>query len=56
LPWWRHRSRDDASDLIKRGKHALDDGRWAEAESGFSRAAAIGSGDYRLRPSSCAPV
>jgi len=41
------RARDDAGDLIKRGKRSLDDGRVAEAESSFARAAAIGSGDDR---------
>jgi cell division septation protein DedD len=41
------RAREDAGDLIKRGKKALDDGRVAEAESSFARAAAIGSGDDR---------
>lgn len=40
-------AREDAGDLIKRGKHALDDGRTAEAESSFARAAVIGSGDDR---------
>jgi len=40
-------AREDAGDLIKRGKHALDDGRVAEAESSFARAAAVGSGDDR---------
>lgn len=41
------RARDDAGDWIKKGKRALDDGRVAEAESSFARAAAIGSGDDR---------
>lgn len=41
------RAREDAGDLIKRGKHALDDGHVAEAESSFARAAAIASGDDR---------
>ena len=40
-------AREDAGDLIKRGKHALDDGHVAEAESSFARAAAIASGDDR---------
>jgi cell division septation protein DedD len=40
-------AREDAGDLIKRGKHALDDGHVAEAESSFARAAAVGSGDDR---------
>ena len=41
------RARDDAGDLIKRGKRSLDDGRVAEAESSFARAAAVGKGDDR---------
>jgi tetratricopeptide (TPR) repeat protein len=40
-------AREDAGDLIKRGKRALDDGHVAEAESSFARAAAIGSGGDR---------
>lgn len=40
-------AREDAGDWIKKGKRALDDGRVAEAESSFARAAAIGSGDDR---------
>jgi cell division septation protein DedD len=40
-------AREDAGDLIKRGKRALDDGHVAEAESSFARAAAIASGDDR---------
>lgn len=40
-------AREDAGDLIKRGKRALDDGQSAQAESSFARAAAIGSGDDR---------
>ena len=41
------RAREDAGDFIKRGKRALDDGRVAEADSDFARAAAIGQGDDR---------
>jgi tetratricopeptide (TPR) repeat protein len=41
------RARDDAGDWIKRGKRALDDGRVAEAESSFARAAEMGSGGDR---------
>ncbi len=41
------RARDDAGDWIRKGKRALDDGRVAEAESSFVRAAALGSGGDR---------
>lgn len=41
------RAREDAGDFIKRGKRALGDGRVAEAESSFARAAALGRGDDR---------
>ena len=41
------RARDDAGDLIKRGKRALENGRIAEAESSFARAAAMGAGEDR---------
>jgi len=40
-------ARDDAGDLIRKGKRALSDGRFADAESTFARAAAMGDGDDR---------
>ena len=40
-------AREDAGDLIKRGKRALEDGRIAQADSVFALAVAAGKGDER---------
>jgi tetratricopeptide (TPR) repeat protein len=40
-------ARDRAEDMIRDGRRALDDGRVAEAESTFARAAAVSEGDTR---------
>jgi tetratricopeptide (TPR) repeat protein len=40
-------ARDDAGDLIRRGKNELSDGRVVAAESSFARAAAMADGDER---------
>jgi tetratricopeptide (TPR) repeat protein len=40
-------TRDDAGDLIRRGKDQLSDGRVVAAESSFARAAAMARGDER---------
>ncbi len=40
-------ARDDAGDLIKRGREALETGRVAEAESSFARAVALARGEER---------
>ena len=40
-------ARDDADDLIKRGRREQKDGRYAEAESSFARAAAMAAGRSR---------
>jgi len=42
------RAGDEAGDLIRRGKRALDAGRVADAEANFARAAEVGSGDDRM--------
>jgi tetratricopeptide (TPR) repeat protein len=41
------RARDDAGDFIKRGKRALEEGRIAEAEESFARAASMAEGGER---------
>ena len=41
------RARDDADDLIKRGKRAADQGRFADAESTFALAVSMGDGSTR---------